>query len=438
MSVAFFSTQPGKSVETHNEIHTETLPCGLRIVCSPSATGVAYCGLAINAGTRDELPDESGLAHFCEHLTFKGTHRRRSWHIINRMESVGGDLNAFTGKEETVYYTVFLKEHFARAIDLLADIVWGSVYPQSEMDKEVEVVIDEIESYNDSPSELIFDDFENLIFNGHPLGRNILGEAEQLRTFRSTDVQRFARRLYSPANTVLFVYGQISPETVRREAERALQRVLDSLPDTVARNILQESSTTRIPERFAPLPYEPKEIIIPKETHQAHVMIGTRAYGATDPRHLCLYLLNNILGGPGMNSRLNLSLREKNGLVYTVESCMTTYTDTGVWNVYFGCDAHNVPRCRRLVLRELKRLTDRPLRPSELTAAKKQIKGQIGISHDNFENVALSLGKNYLHYNRVRDIQRLYERIDALTAEELHRVACDLFAPEHLTTLIYK
>ena len=170
----------------------------MRVICAPSATDVVYCGIAVDAGTRDELPDENGLAHFCEHLTFKGTHRRRSWHILNRMESVGGDLNAYTGKEETIYYTAFLKEHFARAVDLLADIVLGSTYPQTEMNKEVEVVIDEIESYNDSPSELIFDDFENLIFCGHPLGRNILGEAGRLRGFRSEDIQRFARRLYRP------------------------------------------------------------------------------------------------------------------------------------------------------------------------------------------------------------------------------------------------
>lgn len=432
------STKPAQTGYGATRIHTETLSCGLRIVCCPSTTNVAYCGLAVNAGTRDELPDENGLAHFCEHLTFKGTHRRRSWHIINRMECVGGDLNAFTGKEETVYYTAFLKEHFARAVDLLADIVWGSVYPQSEMDKEVEVVIDEIESYNDSPSELIFDDFENLIFNGHPLGRNILGEADKLRTFRSADVTAFAKRLYAPSNIVLFVYGQIQPAIVRREAERALKRVASSLPADEADTFLNGTGTATPPKRTEPFPYTPQEVTMHKDTHQAHVMIGTRAYGATDPRHLCLYLLNNILGGPGMNSRLNLSLREKNGLVYTVESCMTTYTDTGVWCVYFGCDGHDVNRCRRLVLRELKKLTDRPLRPSELIAAKRQIKGQIGISYDNFENVALSLGKTFLHYNRTRSIEQLYKRIDALTAEELYRVAQELFAPEKLTTLIYQ
>lgn len=427
------------------DIHTETLPCGLRIVCTPSATDVAYCGIAVNAGTRDELPDENGLAHFCEHLTFKGTHRRRSWHILNRMETVGGELNAYTGKEETVYYTAFLKEHFPRAVDLLADIVLGSTYPQAEMNKEVEVVIDEIESYNDTPSELIFDDFENLVFDGHPLGRNILGEATRLRQFRSADVCRFASRLYRPDNMVFFVYGRIDPATARRELEKALRRVEASLPqDHPLYGRLSAPSATAQALTDAdinrtPVPeYRSREATLDKDTHQAHVLIGTRAYSARDPRHLSLYLLNNILGGPGMNSRLNLSLRERNGLVYTVESNATAYTDTGVWSVYFGCDPHDVARCRRLVLKELKRLTDAPLDPKSLEAAKRQIKGQIGISYDNSESVALSMGKTFLHYHRTRDIHELYRRIDALTADDLHAVAQDLFQPENLTYLTYR
>ena len=425
--------------------HTEMLPCGMRIVCAPSATDVAYCGIAVDAGTRDELPNENGLAHFCEHLTFKGTRRRRSWHILNRMETVGGDLNAYTGKEETIYYTAFLKEHFARATDLLADIVLCSTYPQAEMNKEVEVVIDEIESYNDSPAELIFDDFENLVFHGHPLGRNILGEAGRLRQFRSEDVQRFAARLYRPDQMVFFVYGRIDPVTVRRELEKAIRKAAASLPEghplrdgltaTAAGHAWPDNAGTG---RTAVPEYCPKEMVVQKDTHQSHVMIGARAYSARDPRQLNLYLLNNILGGPGMNSRLNLSLRERNGLVYTVESCMTSYTDTGIWSIYFGCDPHDVARCRRLVMKELRRLADAPLDARALEAAKRQIKGQIGISHDSFENVALAMGKRFLHYNHTQDIQTLYEKIDALTADDLHAVAQDLFREENLTTLIYK
>ena len=239
------TTSPASAVP-----YTHTLPCGMRVICAPSATDVVYCGIAVDAGTRDELPDENGLAHFCEHLTFKGTHRRRSWHILNRMESVGGDLNAYTGKEETIYYTAFLKEHFARAVDLLADIVLGSTYPQTEMNKEVEVVIDEIESYNDSPSELIFDDFENLIFCGHPLGRNILGEAGRLRGFRSEDIQRFARRLYRPDRMVFFVYGRIEPTHACREITKALKRVASSLPEGHPfQTLLQTDASPARPDR---------------------------------------------------------------------------------------------------------------------------------------------------------------------------------------------
>lgn len=427
----------------NNDYFTGVLPCGLRIVCTPSATDVAYCGIAVDAGTRDEYDDESGLAHFCEHLTFKGTHRRRAWHILNRMEAVGGDLNAYTGKEETVYYAAFLKEHIGRAIDLLADIVFGSVYPQQEMNKEVEVVIDEIESYNDSPAELIFDDFERMVFNGHPLGRNILGEADRLRQFTSVDVQRFAGRHYRPENAVLFVYGRVEPSQVMKEAERALKRVgVSLLEDAPLKRVLLEdnagcgSSNTNV---RGPLPdYCPQQLVIEKDTHQAHVMIGCRAYSARDPRHIALYLLNNILGGPGMNSRLNLSLREKNGLVYNVESNMTCYTDTGIWSIYFGCDVDDVPRCRRLVSAELKKLVAAPLSETALAAAKRQIKGQIGISCDNFESMALAMGKTFLHYNRTRDIERLFRKIDALTAAELQQTAAELFCPDNLTTLIYK
>ena len=422
--------------------HTETLSCGIRLICAPSSSDVAYCGIAIDAGTRDEMEMEGGLAHFCEHLTFKGTHRRRSWHILNRMETVGGDLNAYTGKEETIYYSAFLKEHFSRAVDLLTDIVLGSTYPQTEMNKEVEVVIDEIESYNDSPSELIFDEFENLIFSGHPIGRNILGEAERLREFRTEDVQRFADRLYTLHNMVFFVYGKITPKIVRRELEKALTKVALTLPEDapLRQQILCPKQTDETTEnhRENPPAYTPQEVIRKKDTHQAHVLIGTRAYSARDPRHLSLYLLNNILGGPGMNSRLNISLREKNGLVYTVESNMTTYTDTGVWSVYFGCDPHDINRCKRLVMKELKRLAEKPLSETALKAAKQQIKGQIGISYENSESVALAMGKTFLHYHQARNKERLFQKIDALTANDLHAVAKELFEPDNLTTLIYR
>lgn len=431
-------------------METYTLPCGLRIIAAPSPTDVVYCGIAVDAGTRDELPHESGLAHFTEHLTFKGTPRRRAWHILNRMESVGGDLNAYTGKEETVYYCTFLKEHFARAIDLLLDITLHSTFPQHEMEKEVEVVIDEIESYNDTPSELIFDEFEGIVFQGHPLGRNILGQAELLRQFRSQDIHNFARRLYTPSRMVLFVYGNIPMKRIVREAEKALGK--QERPDCPERAEKPGKPETPgnppLPENLAPTAPQPRTVPSPlshggvevrqKDTHQAHVIIGTRGVALNDPRHLSLYMLSNILGGPGMNSRLNLALREHNGLVYTVESNLTTYTDTGLWSVYFGCDPDDVDRCLQLVRKELRRLTDAPLSTAALNAAKRQAIGQISISHDAFESVAISMGKRFLHYGTTQSQEQLVDRIQALTPEQLHQTALDIFRPEQLVTLIYK
>lgn len=394
---------------------------------------MVYCGIAVDAGTRDELPSESGLAHFTEHLSFKGTPHRKSWHILNRMESVGGDLNAYTGKEETVYYSTFLKEHFPRAIDLLIDITFSSIFPQHEMDKEVEVVIDEIESYNDTPSELIFDEFESIVFQGHPLGRNILGQAERLREFRTADVQQFARRLYRPSRMVLFVYGNVPMKRIIREAEKAIGRIKN---DELRINIGTDSSLTRL----APPPLELAGQTITRhmDTHQAHVMYGTRGVALNDPRHLALQVLNNILGGPSMNSRFSLALRERHGLVYTVESSLITYTDTGLWSVYFGCDPCDINHCLRLIRKELKRLTDAPLTTSALEAYKRQIIGQIGISYDSFENVAIGMGKRFLHYNNTQGRESLIHKIQALTPEMLHQTAQEIFQPDRFITLIYK
>ena len=408
------------------EYNTCTLDNGLRVIHLASASPVVYCGYQIGAGTRDERPGEEGLAHFCEHNTFKGTDRRRAWHILNCLESVGGDLNAFTNKEDTVYYAAIPREHFARAVDLLTDIVFHSRYPQHEIDKEVEVICDEIQSYNDSPAELIYDEFENLLFSGHPLGHNILGRADLLHTFTTADALRFTRRLYRPDNAVFFAYGNLDFARL----VRLLRRATAGLPDAAP----QKDGAAPA----APLPaYLPQEKTACRGTHQAHVLTGNRAYSAHDERRMALYLLNNILGGPGMNARLNMALRERNGLVYTVDSSMVSYSDTGVWCVYFGCDQHDVARCRRLVRRELDRVMLKPLSAAQLTAAKKQIKGQIAVACDNRESFALDFGKSYLHYGREKDVPALLARIDAITAEEIMQVARETFDPALMTTLIY-
>ena len=422
--------------------NTVTFTNGLRAIHLPSASSVLYCGYQIDAGTRDEQPGEEGLAHFCEHVTFKGTERRKAWHILNCLERVGGELNAYTNKEGTVYYAAILKEHTARAVDLLTDIVFHSTYPQQEINKEVEVICDEIESYNDSPSELIYDEFENILFSGTPLGHNILGTAEQVRSFTTEDALRFTRKLYRPDNAVFFAYGDIDFGVLTRLLAKAMKtKVAEAQKEEEEENTDEESDAREnraVSSAMKSNPYEGRTIVQERNTHQAHVMIGTTAYDVYDDRRMPLYLLNNILGGPGMNARLNLALREKNGLVYTVESTMVAYGDTGTWSIYFGCDGNDVKRCLRLVRRELDRLMKKPLSPTQLLAAKKQIKGQIGVACDNRESFALDMGKSYLHYGWEKNVDNLYRQIDGITAEEMQAVACELFAPERLTTLIFK
>ena len=401
-----------------------TLSNGLRVIHQSSDSNVVYCGYELNVGTRNEEPGYEGMAHFCEHVSFKGTKRRKSWHISNALESVGGDLNAYTNKEDTVYYAAVLKEHTARAIDLLTDIVFYSTYPQAEIDKEVEVICDEIESYNDSPAELIYDEFENLLFANHALGHNILGTAERVRSFKTADAQRFTQRYYRPENSIFFLYGDVDFKRVVRLLERATSDFAPSKP------IIEPALNQPLP------PNMPDFIEKNHGTHQAHVMVGTRGYDIHDKRRMSLYLLNNLLGGPGMNARLNLSLRERHGLVYTVESSMVSYCDTGVWAIYFGCDPKDVGRCLKLVRKELDRVIQNPLSDTQLRAVKKQIKGQIGVACDNRESFALDFGKSYLHYGWERDLNSLFRHIDEVTAESMQQVAAELMQQERLTTLV--
>ena len=460
--------------------NTYTLDNGLRIIHLPSDSKVVYCGYQINAGTRNEEPGEEGLAHFCEHVTFKGTERRKAWHILNCLESVGGDLNAYTNKEGTVYYSAILKEHIARAVDLLSDIVFHSVYPQAEIDKEVEVICDEIESYNDSPAELIYDEFENIIFKGSPLGHNILGTAEQVRAFKTEDALRFTQKLYRPDNAIFFAYGDIDFKKLVKLIGKALtddssgklaekgchadfaddadfsgetgDTGFAGARDSEITQMSQAPQMTQISRgamdsqgaidsmgSMDPMGSPAGQtIVMQKNTHQAHVMIGTRAYDVNDDRRMPLYLLNNMLGGPGMNAKLNLALREHNGLVYTVESTMVSYGDTGTWSIYFGCDEHDVKRCLRLVRKELDKFMQKPLSDAQLKAAKKQIKGQIGVACDNRENFALDFGKSFLHYGWEKNVDRLYEQVDEITAAQIQAVAQELFDKDRLTTLIFK
>ena len=414
--------------------NTYQLENGLRIIQIPSPTNVAYCGISIDAGTRDEESGEEGMAHFCEHMMFKGTQRRKAWHIINRMEAVGGDLNAYTNKEETVVYSAFMKEHFERAAELIFDIVFHSTYPQHEIDKECEVIVDEIESYNDSPAELIFDHFENLIYENHSLGHDILGTADNVRRFKTEDALRFSRRLYRPEKMVFFVFGNIDFKKVKKVAEKHIESIQAAEKKEAVEKI--ETETTKKVETFQSIGHGVQ--IEERGTHQAQVMIGRAAYGSKDPKRIALYFLNNILGGPGMNSRLNIALREHNGLVYTAESTLTNYTDTSTWAIYFGCDPENIDKCLRIVRKELDKLMESPLNDRVFNAALKQIKGQIGVACDNFESYALDTAKAYLHYNKFEGMEDTFKHLKELTPSLLQEVAKEIFDAKGLNTLIFK
>lgn len=406
---------------------TYTLRNGLRVLLLPTDDPVVYCGYEINVGTRHENAEHQGMAHFCEHTSFKGTERRRAWHIANALERVGGALDAYTSKEDTVYYAAVQSQDLPRAIDVLSDMVFHSTYPQHEIDKEVEVICDEINSYEDTPSELIYDEFENLLFPGHPLGHNILGTTDSVRSFTTADALRFTRRWYRPDNAIFYASGRLNSQRVLKLLERATAGFPDARP--------YEEWAVEQPQ--ISLPKEPQHVSQDRQTHQAHVVVGCPTCGVHE-KHLDLQLLNNILGGPGKNARLNLALREHNGLVYTVESGAVYYRDAGVWTAYFGCDAHDVDRCMSLLRRELHRLVDEPLSSQQLRVAKQQWKGQTAITWDDRQTFAMNCGQDFLHLGEPIDVEALYAKVDTLTAEQLQQTAQRVLDPERMSTLIYQ
>jgi predicted Zn-dependent peptidase len=388
----------------------------------PIEGNVSYCGFFINAGTRDESDSQHGMAHFVEHMLFKGTKKRRASHIINRMENVGGELNAYTNKEETVVYSVFLEEHFSRAVELLSDLVFSSQFPQHELEKERDVIIDEIHSYEDSPSELIYDEFENLLFIGSQLGHNILGTPQSLELFDSERVHQYVDKYYQPSNMVFFSMGSTPMKKIISQVEKYVSDI---------------NSAEIVNGRIAPVIIPSLKQNIKRDTAQAHAIIGGRTYAMKSPKRKALLLLNNILGGPGMNSRLNISLREKRGYVYNVESNLTTYTDSGLFTIYFGSDKQHVDKCIDLVYKELKKLRDVKLTAVQLVSAKKQLMGQIGISADNHENVSLSLGKSFFHYGHYDSPAEIFSKIEQVTADQVLEVANEIYDEKLLFSLIY-
>lgn len=401
---------------------THTLSNGLRIVHKPDASPVSYCGLAVNAGTRDELSNEHGMAHFVEHLIFKGTTHRKAWHILNAMEEVGGELNAYTTKEETFVYSVFLERYLEKAVSVISDMVAHPVFPEKETLKETEIVLDEIESYNDTPSDLIFDQIEELLFDGYPIGRNILGSTESLESFTRDDITAFHRRNYTAGRMVFFSLGNTDFKKVVHLAEKYLSEI---------------PLSEQLLERQIPELYTPQHKTDNRDTHQTHYMLGNRAYTLHHPDRVALHLLNNILGGPGMNSFLNLALRERNGLVYNVESNYTPYTDTGALTIYFGSDPKHRKRCAKLIEKELNRLKEQPLTEAFVDKARKQLVGQMTIGAENKESLALSLGRSMLHFGRYDSLEESTRQLSLVTPAKLQQIALDVFDAGRLSSLIY-
>jgi predicted Zn-dependent peptidase len=400
-----------------------TLPNGLRLIHHNVKSPIAYCGIFISTGSRDEKESEHGMAHFIEHVLFKGTTKRKPYQLINTIENLGGELDAYTSKEKTVIYSVFLNKYYPKAMDVLSDIFINSTFPEKELIKEKDVIIDEINSYKDSPSEQIFDDFEELVYKNHPIGRNILGTPESLKSFNRNDILNFIQSNYHTDNVVFCSVGDIKFDKIKQLFDKFFRSIKPNF-----RTENREKFDIYIPERK----------IIETDNFQAHCVIGNLAYSLKDEKRTTLSLLNNILGGPSMNSRLNMMLREKHGFAYTVESSFNAYSDTGLFNIYFGSDKSNIDRSIQLIMKELKKLKTQKLRNSQLHIAKKQIEGQIAISADSKSNRMFTIGESFLFYDEVDSIKTLFERIEKITASEILEIANEIFQEDKLSTLIYK
>ena len=381
----------------------------------------------IGAGTRDERAEENGMAHYIEHCVFKGTVFHSARQIISQIEGVGGEINAYTTKEETTFYAATLNEHVPQTLKLISEMVLCPTFPKAETDKERMVIYDEIESYNDSPSELIYDDFENMLFAGHSLAQPILGTKKTLRHISSSpDNPRAWMALhYRPERMVVFCQGNIPASRFVKMVEKLFGDYSVTLPPDRQLSFAQEEDR------------QPQSVSFAKHTHQTHVMLGARAYPLAHPNQLALYLLNNILGGGSLNSRLNIALREARGLVYTIESTYTPLSDTGYWSTYFACEPEHTEQCMQVINKELHRLMDTPLTPRELRAALKQLRGQMAISAQNAENNALSMAKSVLYRGFAPTWQQTYNEIATVTSEQLLCVAREIFNPDKLVVLKY-
>ncbi len=402
---------------------THRLSNGIRIIHKHTDSPVAHCGLSINAGSRDESFKEQGLAHFIEHVIFKGTSRRRAHHILAHMENVGGELNAFTTKEDTCLHASFMHQYYQRWFDLLSDILFHSTFPEKELIKEKDIVIDEINSYKDAPGEQIFDDFDEVIFNGHALGRNILGTPAKLRSFDREAIFRFISKNYTTEEMVICSVGRIPFSKLVRLAEKFFG---------------EAGQTTRLNSRVPFSEYVPSKKTVKRRNHQSHCMIGSKGYPSTHPHKTTLILLNNMLGGPGLNSRLNMAVREKHGFCYNIESHYQPYSDTGIFSIYFGTDPGYIEKTLSIIRKELARLRNNKLGYLQLKRAKQQLIGQVAISFESNMNEMLSMGKSMLLYNKIDSLEEINQKIEAVTGSQLLEAANEVLDPEDMSMLIFK
>lgn len=403
-----------------------TLSNGIRIVFRQNNSNVVYAGVYINVGSRNEQnPSEEGIAHFIEHSIFKGTEHRRSYHIRNRIDGVGGELDAFTTKEETCVYASALTQHLERCLELFSDILFHSTFPQHEIEKEKDVVIEEINLYKDSPAELIYDDFEEMIFGSHPLAHNILGSKKNVKHFTSEQLSLFLHQNYTPDKMVITVVGNVEFNKLVHLCEKHFAQA-------------SEVSTPKADTRSPKPNYQHFNTTLNKHTHQVHLLAGCPAPTIYDEKKNAFTLLNNILGGPAMNSRLNVSVRENQGFCYTIESQYVPFSDAGLFYIYAGVDSDAAERSTQLILQELRRLRENKLSPQQLHAAQTQLIGQMAIANDSGLNEMQSIGKAYLNFDHVDTLEEMNRDILAITPEELQAVAQEIFAEDNFSFLYYR
>ena len=395
---------------------------GIRVLHKPSPSNISHTCIVINAGSRDENPSKDGLAHFIEHLLFKQTEKRNTNQILNRLELVGGDLNAYTTKEYTCVHASFLKPHLERSLDLFEDIVFHSVFPEEEMKKEKDVILDEIASYQDQPDEAINDDFEDLLFEGHPLGRNILGTPLTVQGLTKQDITDYHKANYRTDEIIIGILGDYDFKTIIRLSEKIFGGIPTNLPERI-----REKTGT----------YSAKNLVFTKPINQSHCVIGNRSYSMHHKQKTAFLLLNNLLGGTGMTSRLNLEIREKYGIAYTIESNYTPMSDTGIFSIYFGTDTEKTEKAIKLVEKELRKLREQKLGPVQLRQAKDKFIGQIALGEENRIGLLISMSKSLLDYGRVDSLEEIFAKINAVSDSQVLEIANEMFDPKVLSAMIF-